>query len=222
MDYMIKGHIQNSNVVIRREHDRANGFYPDVVEGVERVHGALVDGNDRGISYGLRLLRVVHVRDLRDQRRLPTALHPRHTHAHGTPAQPPSLRTHIQFECGGNAGCGRGSRGAYGFAGDGHVDDDLSVAGEAAPRARVVNAALQEGLGEDLRAACAAGREEHEEEDGEDGGERGARRSHGGCRRRRSVARSGGVRSGLRILQLLVEKKKQLRRFGFGNERTGG
>lgn len=77
MDYMIKGHIQNSNVVIRREHEQR--VHPDVVEGVEREHGALVDGDDRGISNGLRLVRVVHVRDLRDQRRLPAALHPKHT-----------------------------------------------------------------------------------------------------------------------------------------------
>jgi hypothetical protein len=123
-----------------------------------------------------------------------------HTHAHGTPApssSQPSLRKHIHFGCGGNFECGRGGRGAYGSAGDGHVDHYLSVAGEAPPRARVGNAALQKGLGEDLHAACAAGREEEKEEDGEYGWERGARRSHGGCRRRRRVERA-------RILELLV------------------
>lgn len=60
--------------------------YPDVVEGVERVHGALVDGDDRRISYGLRLLRVVHVRDLRDHRRLPAALHPSPEHTYNSDA----------------------------------------------------------------------------------------------------------------------------------------
>jgi hypothetical protein len=83
--------------------------------------------------------------------------------------------------------------GAYGAGRDGEVEDQLLGAREAPPRVGVALAALQAGLGEDLRATGAAERGEEEDVEG-GGGEMGARRSHGGgCRAARERAGPSGA-----------------------------
>lgn len=82
---------------------------------------------------------------------------------------------------------------AAGAAGDGQVDDELPVALEAAAGIRVVGAALEAGLGEDLRSACAA--DEREEE--EDSRERGS-----------STTRHGGLPPATAAKQTVVERSR--------------
>ena len=152
-----------------------------VGEFVDRGHGALADGDDRGIAQAPgRLGAVHHVHHLGHQRRLPAALQPPPVH-HRTPKQKPQNRTGgFDEQEGDEVGLELGDGGAHGSGGDGEVDDELLGAGEAAPRAGVALAELEAGLGEDLRAArnAGGGGEERGEEEG--GEEDGAGRRHDG------------------------------------------
>lgn len=173
---------------------RPKGLYMHVGEFVDRGHGALADGDDRGIAQAPGRLRAVHhVYHLGHQRRLPAALQPPPVH-HRTPKQKPQNRTGgFDEQEGDEVGLELGDGGAHGSGGDGEVEDELLGAGEAAPRAGVALAELEPGLGEDLRAArdAGGGEERGEKEGGEDGA--GRRHDGGGCRRRARSGRDRGV-----------------------------